>query len=180
MQIAGSTTVSVVPAGWTLDFSQGFGGGSRTFLVYKKIASGEPASWAWTLSGATSYVAHCGAFQDIDPTGIAGSGQLNGSSTSITAPSQNPAVGGGIMCGFFGVFSTTTISPAGGMTEVQDDVQSTFTLELAWEAIAASGATGTRVATAGSAGQNIGYLVVILPSTVATNASMLYQFASMG
>lgn len=52
MCFGGNRSISTVPSGWTLVTSQNVAT-SDLCSVYKKTASGEPASWTWNASGIT-------------------------------------------------------------------------------------------------------------------------------
>ena len=96
-------------------------------------------------------------------------GQLNASSTSITAPSITTTGANRMIVGFFGTPVLTSVTPPGGMTERFDQtVPSTntykVTSEAASQSVAGAGATGTRVATAVNAAANIGQLVALNPA----------------
>jgi hypothetical protein len=136
-------------------------------LVYWKIASSEPASWTFGTSATTGYVAQVAAVQNpgdvvtpFDGTNISS----NLSQTGVIAPALSPAIPNDLLLGFFGTKINTTFTPDAAMTEVQDQASTTVcSLETAWQAITATGNTGPRVATAGAAAVNIGWLGAIKP-----------------
>lgn len=173
--IHGSTATLTPPSGWgaALYASGAFGAG-RILTVYSKVASGEPASWAWGLSTSVGVVVEvCCLSGRASATPDASNGQTNASSTSVTAPSISPSNSTDDLVGFFGVDANTTFTPPGTMTEREDAsaAAANRALELATEVLAASGATGTRVATAGSAGANAGWLGAF--TTIGSSVSLL-------
>lgn len=173
----GSTATLTPPSGWgSALYASGAFGAGRILAVYSKVASSEPASWAWGLSTSVGVAVEvCCLSGSASATPDASNGQTNASSTSVTAPSISPSNSGDDLVGFFGVDAGTTFTPPGTMTERQDANGGGRTLELATEVLAASGATGTRVATAGTAGANAGWIGAF--TVVATSvASLLLAF----
>jgi predicted secreted Zn-dependent protease len=74
-----------------------------------------------------------------------------------------------MLVGFFGTAALTTMNPPAGMTERFDrTVPSTNTYKVTSEAsdalVAASGATGPRVALAVNAAGNVGQLIALRPA----------------
>ncbi|HVD62815.1 MAG TPA: Ig-like domain-containing protein, partial [Lapillicoccus sp.] len=159
------------PAGWTLVRLDANASTMRQ-AVFVRIAGGsEPASYTFTLSNAQSAAGGIVAYTGVDattPVDVHG-GQLNASSTSITAPSITTTGANRMIVGFFGTPVLTSVTPPGGMTERFDQtVPSTntykVTSEAASQSVAGAGATGTRVATAVNAAANIGQLVALNPA----------------
>ena len=97
-------------------------------------------------------------------------GQANPSSTSITAPSVSTFEPGDMLIGMFATAATTTIAPPGSMVERAEAATASggktlkVTLEVSDELLSASGATGTRVASAGAAAVNIGTTIALRPA----------------
>lgn len=154
------------PSGWSLLYSSGDFGVSRIVRVYAKVASSEGASWTWTVTIATNWVIHATAHSDLS-TDVpnASGGQVNGSSTSVTAPSITTTKDNCDLVGFFGSNNGSAFTPASGMTERQDDTQgSNHNLELATQTLGSAGSTGTRVATQGTAGASVGWIGAFAPS----------------
>ncbi len=159
------------PAGWTL-VRQDANASTMRQAVFVRVAGGsEPASYTFNLSSAQSAAGGIVAYSGVDgttPVEVHG-GQLNASSTSITAPSITTTGANRQIVGFFGTPVLTSMTPPGGMTERYDQtVPSTNTYKVtsgaADENVAAAGATGTRVATAANAAANIGQLVALNPA----------------
>lgn len=157
-------TITTVPSGWTLLDTTTSSTNVR-MSVYWKIAASEPTTWSWGTSGNVAWIVQVTAVQNpgdaVTPTDVSGI-QANASSANVVAPSVTTTLANGLMVGFFGTHITTTFTPDGSMTEVQDaQCSSLASLETAWEARASTGATGTRTAVAGSAAANIGWLGVV-------------------
>jgi hypothetical protein len=135
---------------------------SRT-VVFSHVASGEPADYTFTFSKAQAAAVAVSAYSGVSAVG-ASAGQANASSTSITAPSVS-ATSGDVLVGFFATARATTVTPPSGMSErAEADTPSTTsktTIEAADTTVSSTGATGTKVATAGGASANIGQLVVL-------------------
>lgn len=172
-----SNSVSAAPSGWTLLY------GPATFddttvQVYGKLASGEGASWTWTMANSGVSLAHVVTVQDPDTTTPlpASGGQTNASSGSSTAPSITTPVANCLVVGFFscsGGFQSHT--PASGMTERGDTSNSNHCLESATEVVASAGATGTRAATIGGANQaSAGWLGAVQPLIPVASGVPLY------
>jgi hypothetical protein len=79
------TTTLTPPAGWTVRFAEhddanlGF-----RFACYTRVASGEGASWEWTLSASQNYLWACNAASG-------GSGNLTGTPASVRRPNGTAA-----------------------------------------------------------------------------------------
>jgi VCBS repeat-containing protein len=159
------------PAGWTLvrrdakktSFSQ---------AIFVHVATGaEPATYTFSLGASVTAVGTIAAYAGVDTAGpvAASGGQVNGKSTTATAPSITPGVANTRLVGFFMATTKTTFSPAAGMTERAEVVSpgatsSKVTGELADEAVASSGGTGARAATIGKSANSIGQLVALRPA----------------
>ncbi len=178
--ISSGASVSAVPSGWTQDYTTAIGGAQR-FYVYKKLASGEPASWSWTLSTSTGHVGSCACVTDVDqsnPLNISG-GQLNASSVNVVAPSITTTVANTLGVGFFATTVSATFTAPGGMTEFDDLAIGPNSIEGCYQTVAATGATGTRTAVATSAAANSGWFGAIAPPT-ANASKIMPRFATMG
>lgn len=159
-----SITISGVPSGWTLlqRNNTGATGGDVGAASYWKLAGGsEPSTYTWTLSSAVNNTGCMMAFRgcnQANPIDASG-GQNNASSTSVTAPGVTTTTDQDALAFFAGIAAVTTFTPPSGMTEASD----TNNIELAYQLGIAPGATGNKVATAGSAQINIGQLVALRP-----------------
>ena len=88
--------------------------------------------------------------------------------TSITAPSVTASVAGDMLVGLYEMQAQHTITPPASLSERTEIVQATgngqrLTSETADHLLASAGPTGTRVATADSAGYGIGQLIALRP-----------------
>ena len=116
-----SFSVSSVPSGWTA-IAADPGPGDFSHVVYIKVASGEPASWDWGLSGSDTWAVHVLAY-----SGGATTGQPDGSSVTIAAAvnslataSVTPTVTGDMFVGVWAAdvaTGTRLWSYDGAMTE---------------------------------------------------------------
>lgn len=177
----GSVATITPPAGWTEVYDSGAFGGSRQLKVYTKLASGEPASWTWSFSTSVGIVIEVGAFDTRSSSSPnASGGQVNGSSSSSTAPSISPSVANCDLVGYFATDYDRTFTAPGGMTEREDQYASARSLGLMTEALAASGATGTRVATLSGNSTNVGWLGAFSPTGGAVRNKIIYRYANLG
>ncbi len=166
-----STTAITAPAGWTLVRVDPRATVFRQ-AVYVHVAGGaEPASYTWTFASARPAVGTIAAYSGVDGANpiVAHSGIDSAGSASITAPSLTTTVPDTRLVGFFGIVGTTTIGPPAGMTERTEVVtpagtSNPLTASLDDQPIPASGATGSRVATAAISAANIGQLVALRPA----------------
>lgn len=179
--VSQGATISAVPSGWTLIREDTSGTSARTAL-YWKIASSEPATWTWTISTSANAGVHVLRLDGHDPISPINqhSGQGNTSSTSVTAPAVTPSTNDCLLIGWFHVAANATFTAPASMSEVTDAVGggSSRALESAQELLSGgSGAsTGTRVATASTAGVNVGQLLAIAPPPVLSGVSLLAAF----
>jgi hypothetical protein len=140
-------------------------------VTYVKVAgASEPATYSWALSSQTSATAIVSAYRGVDTTTpiAASSGQANASSTAVTAPSLTAPVPNTLLAGFFGLNASTSIEEPGGMI-LQAQVQQTpgnqkLGAASSDEIRVPTGSSGSRVATAGRAGESIGQLVALRPA----------------
>ena len=165
-----STTAITAPAGWTLVRVDPRATVFRQ-AIYVHVAGGaEPASYTWTFASARPAVGTIAAYSGVDSANpiVAHSGIDSAGSASITAPSLTTTVPNTRLLGFFAIVGTTTIGPPGGMTERTEvatpaGVSNPLTASLDDQPIPATGATGSRVATAAISAANIGQLVALRP-----------------
>ena len=171
-------SVNSVPAGWTLDSGPHAVGG-QTVRIYRKVASGEGASWAWGFTSGVTGIAQAVSVSDVDaiaPMNITGF-QVNAASVNVVAPSVTTTAAGCTLVGFFySQAAGGSYTVPGGMTEVQDQAQGSNAMETAHQLLGAAGATGTRTAVCTVANANIGYLAAIAPFVVSSGASLLVAF----
>lgn len=157
-------TVNVL-SGWTMVRDIGDG-----WVVMGKIASSEGASWTFTTSGSGRCAWGAIAFSGVDqttPVNVSG-GTLDTSGTSCVAPSITTTLANTMLVASFGVEASATFTPPGSMTEQVDVGGSARSLSLCYEAFSTTGATGTRTATASSAGDRRSALIAINEAAAAS------------
>ena len=156
--VSNTSTVST-PAGWTLLLSTNQTGTntSRLYTFYRIALAGEPGSYAWTITGANvGAVAAIASFSGVDISVSpidASAGQATASSLTHTAPSVTATVAGDMLVTVHEFAAARTWTPPAGMTERVDRASqgksgNGVSLEMNTESRAATGATGTRTATA--------------------------------
>jgi hypothetical protein len=159
--LASDATFSSEPSGWTQVGSQlnvNAAAGSPTYArlrAYVKAASGEPSDYAWGMSASDNHIGAIVAVQGADISSIVDASGTQANVTddlTIVLPSISPGTAGDLLLACVAQANLTTFAPAGGMTERVDDAAgSTFasgrSLHVATEALASSGATGTRTVT---------------------------------
>ncbi len=176
----GATFTAITPpAGWVqIDLTSG---ATHSQAVFRKFASATetgPYTFTWTYTGAPGgnarTVMYMIAYRNVYTTTPidSASGQYNSTaSTSVVAPTISTTVANTQLVGFFGLannvgggtlpasmgnaYSQTTGGGAGGSTVLSGD-----------QALAATGATGTRTATFGSAAVGVGHLIALRPIPV--------------
>jgi hypothetical protein len=157
------------PAGWTLIRSDVNGSTMKLETYYRIAGSSEPSSHTWTFSNTLGAAGGIVAFRGVDTAAPidASGGQVNASSTLITAPSITTTVPDTALVGSFGLRGDTAIAPPSGMTERWDRASnagsSKITSAGATEGRATTGATGERVASADKGAPSIGHLVALKP-----------------
>jgi hypothetical protein len=170
VSVRGAPTITP-PVSWTLVRLDINSTTMRQAVFVKTAGGSEPGSYTFTLSSAQSAAGGIVAYSGVDGSSPidAHGGQANAASTSITAPSITTTGPDRMLVGFFGTAALTTMNPPAGMTERFDrTVPSTNTYKVTSEAsdalVAASGATGPRVALAVNAAGNVGQLIALRPA----------------
>lgn len=83
--VGGTVSVAGEPAGWTLN-SLAELSGANTYLYVRRLAAGDPTSWTWTLSAATSWGANMQAFGGVSTaTPTVGQNSATYSATNTTS-----------------------------------------------------------------------------------------------
>ncbi|MEO8107698.1 MAG: hypothetical protein ABI720_10315, partial [Actinomycetes bacterium] len=100
----------------------------------------------------------------------ASSGQVNDKESNITAPSVNVGAEGSAVIGVFGISRLVTMEPPDAMVEREErscipTAPYFLSIEIADQAWAPTGPTGSQVATASGPSPNIGQLVVLNPTS---------------
>jgi hypothetical protein len=168
--ITGGTGVTFTPpSGWSSVQRHN----STTVIgqeVWYKVAGGsEPASYDWTWTGARAASGVISSYSGVDPTTPVdvNGGQANASSTTITAPSVTTTGTDDLLVGFFGVANGGTVTAVSPLTDrtysAATGASNLTAIRGADEYALNAGSTGTRTATAGNAGVNIGQLVALKP-----------------
>lgn len=171
------------PAGWSQSGSTQFVTGVSMSKVFTKPASGEGASYSFTVDQFSSIIVILATVtgQDVTtPVNVAptwGSSSTAGE-TSHVAPSISPTVPGCLqLCAFTSANSSTaSYTPPAGMTEAQDAWDAYEFGEAAYQALAGSGATGTKAATATAGGTGwvaVSMAIAPLVSSFSRNSAFL-------
>jgi hypothetical protein len=172
------SAIASTPAGWT-QVTSTVDGALLGMSVFRKLATAvEPASYTWTFSASNRAAAAIMAFRGVDASSSidAFATRVNGPSTSLTAPSITPDVPNTMLVAFWGATNgNATVTPPPAMAPSFVLANTTagpngLVLGGATEAHSAAAATGTRVATAGSAVPNTGYLLALRPGPSANPA----------
>ncbi len=172
--VAGNQTITA-PAGWTL-INRSNNGSTLTQAVYwKRAGASNPASDTWSFGSSDRAAGTLSAYRDVDPVAPVNvySVLSNASDTSVTAAPVTPTVSGVRLLGLYATANGNAgFTPPSGMAEQQDDASGAgkngIAVELADEAYAGgTGATGSRVATASTAADNIAHLIALQPATLA-------------
>ncbi|MGC2519930.1 MAG: DUF6701 domain-containing protein [Burkholderiales bacterium] len=176
-----NTSTVATPAGWTLVQSMNQTGTnpSRLYTFYKVAGGSEPATYAWTFTGSNvGAVAAISSYTGVDTTAPidASAGQLTPSSTTHTALSVTTTVAGDMLVTVHEYASSRNWTPPGGMTEAVDSFSrgsggtSGVSMEMNYESRPATGATGTRTATASaSADRGATQAIALKALVVVTN-----------
>ncbi len=161
------------PAGWNLLRADDHGAaGSYTKVYWRVATAGDPGTtYTWTSSGSVygggSVMLVYRGIDQTTPFDTHGGGIYSGT-TSLTAPSITTTVGDTRLVALYfheaGGDTSTTITEPPGMTEVFEGGSASRTMEVADEEFAATGATGSRTATASKADDGIGVLIALRAS----------------
>ena len=166
LALIGSASTGVTPpAGWTeietVSVHQPY------FRAYRKVASGEGASYAWT--GADEQLGAILTFRGVNtttPVDIDGSGTFtavnNPSAPSVTTTVANTVV----VAVQTNNDSGNPATPPSGMTERVDlsDAVGNFSISVATVAQAASGASGAKQFALSFSATGVAYTVALLPA----------------
>lgn len=177
--VISSTGTYTPPGGWT---SLGALTPASRAEVWYRVASGEGASYTWSLADTdgVSAVGIIAAYfgQDLTVTIDADAEQANAASTSAVAPSVTATIPGDMLvCAFTSSNAEggpNSSTPPAGMTERADLYREQVGVDSGYGALAytnhvtlcdgllaASGATGARTATLAAAMANSGHTVAI-------------------
>jgi hypothetical protein len=154
------------PAGWTEIWEDEYTNGSdweRVWIGWLKAGAAEGASYIWT---GTTWGESCGAictYRGADlTTQIDASGRNQNTGSAPTAPTISPATANTMLLYLVGAVSTAPNTPPSGMTERVDIANGTSDgVYMAEQILFSSGATGTRVGTSGTSGDNTSALIAL-------------------
>ncbi len=153
-----STATITAPAGWTLERRvDNASATTNSLAVYRKLASAsEPATYTWTITGATFAVGGIQGFYNVDtanPVDVSGAGQATASGTAHATSTVNTTVANTILVTNHTFASSRSWTPPTGMTEGFDqksggDNAAGQSIEGNYVVQSAAGATGAKSATA--------------------------------
>jgi hypothetical protein len=155
------------PAGWALVRSDTNGTAMRKSTWVHVAAGSDPTGWTWTFGAKPAAVGEILAYAGVstsDPV-RSSAGEVNASSTAVTAPSVTAQAGDAVV-GLFGVARSASVAPPPGSTEVAEvtspaGVTYPMTGEAAQVLATTAGSTGPLVATSSASGPGIGHSIVL-------------------
>jgi hypothetical protein len=173
------------PAGWTqvgTTESWAASGDTAKMAVYRKVASGEGASYTWTNSSSPNEIyVTIRAFYNVDtttPIDVFSQTSTTSQGTSVVGNSVTTTTTNTMLL-FFGSrmnngINGNPITPDGSMTEISDiNAGSGWTRHFVDEqAVAASGATGTRTATSTGNATYGAFMIALRAATGGGNTSV--------
>lgn len=175
------TATTVTQASWGTAIDVRSDGTTASTHTFRKKASSEPASYTFTLGTSGKASGVITTTPDIDyEAGFQVSSQSNGSSTSITAPTLTPTKPGSVSIFGGGLARGDTIAPPTNYTEPANGesastgggAASRTTTEQAYRQLATLTATGPVIGTAGTADDNVGVHVMLVPPTTVSPTSI--------
>jgi MSHA biogenesis protein MshQ len=144
--------------GWTLvrRIDNTAGNGNSLAIYYKLAGATEGTSYRWTLTSSTGAAGGITAFSGVDPVNPIDveAGQITPNGLSLAAPSITTRFAGDMIVTSHALSSSTTFTPPAGMAEALEIASETVpasggeSIEVNYAPQAATGATGTRAATA--------------------------------
>lgn len=167
-----STAPNGVPSGWTI--AESIVGATSQYIYVKTAGGSEPASYDWTWATAKTVNGGIIAlYSDASlPLSVLDSEpQVNASSTNRNWPSVTAPRTDTVLC-CFGYNTAGTLTPDPVMTERWDQ-DATFRAYLMTQALAASGATGTRTATQAAASTSQAISVIVGEPAIVSGAASL-------
>ena len=169
---SGTATVNTL-AGWTGFISIVYNTNMHEQLFWR-IASSEPASYAWTFSTNARGVAEVVAFTGVNAIDTNNNTNTTATST-LVAPSLTALTANEMLVCFFSQAdgAGAPFSQPTGMTEIADHTSGANKSHTAgsvnYQAITASGATGTRTSTSSSTEDSISTPVLLYTFTAQDN-----------
>ncbi len=166
--------IASAPPGWTLATSTLDGARLGMYLYRRIVTAAEPADYTWNFSAANRSAIAVMAFRGVDTASpiAALNTQINGASSTMTAPSITPGIANTMLVGFWSTVNGNAVLTAPATMSTNFFVAGTGAgpngvATLGASAIyAPSTATGTRVATSSLSLANTGYLVALRPGAV--------------
>ena len=178
--VAPSSVAISPPSGWTLvRRMDNAGPTSNSLAVYYKVAGGsEPASYAWSVSGASFSVGGVQGFTGVDPASPiqVENGQSTPSATTHATPSISTTVANSMLVASHAFASSSSWTPPSGMTESFDKANGAanangLTVEGSRVLLAVAGASGAKTATA-AANADAGNAHILALKPANTNLSI--------
>ncbi len=174
----GGNSTFGVPGGWTQITNSSNGNG--TVGVWYRVASAEPAAYAWTFGGAGKrFAAFMATYSGVDTTTPIDTSAFNaqsGSGTSITAPTISPSWAPDMLLFVAGAGDGVTYTKDAQMSTERTDLlgasgNNGASVTLDEQLLVTSGATGSRTATAsGAPGRYVATSIALRPGTPGANA----------
>ena len=176
--------VTAVPSGWTIiQVTIGTGADDSSMTLYWKQASGEPATWTWTMgaseSGASALVGYTGHLASTAPESVAGT--RPGSSTSQAAPAITPSENNCMVVAFYGTdpaaapTGTADTAPTPDAQERVDHANSALQHLYVQDYLQTTAANLSLIATMSVADTYCNISIAIRPAAAAGAASLLWQ-----
>ena len=172
--IATNPDATIVPsdAGWTILRNDLLSGAVRQAVYVRVVRSTDPVAYQWTIpegtrritGGVTAY-ANVATANPVDAIGAT----MNASGTSVAAPSISTTVANTMLVQVVAINAEGSLTPPAGMTEAWEagSPNSGSTRDVlassSYAVQAATGPTGSRVATGTLPGQSIGVLLALRP-----------------
>lgn len=161
-------TISSSPSGFAQTYvDTGFS--TRTFEVYTKIASSEPGTWSFSLSGGPNGAR--GVAISIDGTTMNSSTWLNAyhgetdttSNTTLTNSGVTAPVADCLLLAGYGTNAACSFTQ-GSMSELYDSgAAAPGGISLYYQNLTSSGSTGSRNATLNTASEGASFVIAISP-----------------
>lgn len=169
VDVGGTVSISgftILGGAGTIYATYGGDGASKGTVFYRVVDGTEAASFTINTNansgnnpyGSAVLIAFSGSSISIEDSGVTD----NASGTSPTAPSVTAAGANTMLLSFF-LYSdpATFTAPTGSDGSFANSPQNTNGSAISWDAISASGATGTRTATLGTARDCLGVSVLL-------------------
>lgn len=177
----GNRTIAT-PSGWTEANTQlNSATGSSLSVFYRFLTEAPPATYTFTASNDTRFVASALAYRNItfvDDTAI----QSNAASTDISAPSVTAiSEESTLLCVFHRDDSSSAIVSPAGMTERTSGTTDTTRKQTSAELLVGSGDTGVKTATTASGSlESIGFSMVFSTRPESTIQFISHAFTDSG